>query len=161
MAKISAEFQILFHPDMKMSPKEVALVYTFDGKSYDDYFANKLTDKNWNVSLYDLAEGQKMEFFVRCVFKDGRLLLGRKEGKNYQIQLRANTEQGNYKAQVRLDDSNLVYAGRRCLICDQIIPKDQNMCKTEQCHAVFCPQCNRMLPPYSNFCPWDKISFNI
>jgi hypothetical protein len=160
MGTISAEFQILFHPDMQMSPKEVALVYTFDGKKFEDLYTNRIVDKNWNLVMYDIADGQKMEFFIRCVMKDGRLMIGRKEGKNYQIQLRPNTETGSYKAQVRLTDENMIYAGRRCLVCDQLIPKDQNICKTPQCFASYCPKCNRMLPPHANYCPWDKITFN-
>lgn len=158
---LSAEFQILFHPELKMSPKEVALVYTFDGRSFDEIYANKLTEKNWNVQIFDLKEGQPMEFFVRCIMKDSRMMLGRKEGQNYKITLKDNTDGNKYKAQVRIDETNLVTAGRRCLVCDQVIPKGQNMCKTAQCQAVFCPFCNRMLPPYSNFCPWDQKSFPI
>lgn len=158
---VNAEFQILLHPDLKISPKEIALVYTSDGKKFEELFANKITEKNWNLQIFDMKDGQPMEFFIRCVMKDGRLMIGRKENKNYQITLRPNTEEGKYKAQVRLEESNLSVAGRRCLICDQVIPKSQNMCRTNQCHAVFCPNCNRMLPPYSNFCPWDKKSFPI
>lgn len=159
---MNAEFEVLFHPDMKLQPKEVAILYSSNGgKNFEDNYANRITEKNWNVQIFDLDERLPLEFFVRVVFKDGRLMLAKKEGQNYKIQLRDNTGSGKYKAQVRIEEGNLIFTGRRCLVCDQIIPRDKNICLTEECHAVYCPFCQRMLPPFANFCPWDKKSFPI
>ena len=158
---LSAEFEILFHPDMKLQPKEVALIYSSDGKSWEDYFANRLTEKNWNVTMYDLQVDQQIEFFIRVIVKDGRIMLVRKEGQNYKVKVRDNTSSEKYKAQIRITDDILSHAGRRCLICDQVIPKNKNLCQTDGCSATYCPYCQRMLPPFSNFCPWDKKSFAV
>jgi hypothetical protein len=162
MAPINAEFQILFHPDLPYDPKEVVLLYTLNqGKSFEDYLANKLTVKNWQITIYDLPMEVPFEFFLRILLKDGRIMLGKKENQNWKIGLKDNTNSGMYKAQVRIAEENLISVGRRCLVCDQIIPKDKNICQTPNCAASFCPTCNRMLPPNSNYCPWDKKSFAV
>ena len=154
--KITAEFQILFHPDLADKAKELALLYTTNGgRNWDDYFANRLTDKNWQITMYDLNEGP-IEFFLRIILKDGRIVLGKKDQQNYKVKIRDNSDSNKYKAQIRLTQDNFVPVGRKCLVCEDIIPTGQYICKTPGCHASFCPDCSRMLPPFSNYCPWDK-----
>ena len=158
--KISAEFQILFHPDLNYKPTEVSIVYSLDkGKNWETYLANKATALNWGLSIYDLKPGAGMEFFIRITVDDGRIMLAKKNNKNYKVVLRDNTDQGRYKAQVRITEDLLIPVGRRCLICEEVIRKGRNMCETPGCNAVFCPECNRMLPPFSNYCPWDEKTF--
>jgi hypothetical protein len=155
--KIEAEFQVLLHPDMQIIPKEIALLYSFTGgRNWDDYYANKITAKNWQVNMYDLPTGATMEFFLRLVFKDGRIMTGKKTNANYKINIRDNSDSGKYKAQIRITNENLSSIGRKCLICEQVVAHGTNMCATDQCFAVYCPDCNRMLPPFGNYCPWCK-----
>ena len=159
---INAEFQILFHPQISIKPVEVYLVYTLtNGKNWETYLANKITPLNWGIGIYDLKPGQQLEFFLRVVIDDGRMFLIKKNRQNYKVIVRDNTNQGRYKAQVRVTEDLLMFIGRKCLICDETIPKNKNMCETEGCNAVYCPQCNRMLPPFSNYCPWDKIFIDL
>ncbi len=160
--KISAEFQILFHPDLNLKPTEVSLVYSFNqGRNWDTYLANKATPINWGTSMYDLPIGQQMEFFLRIIVDDGRIMIAKKNDENYKIILRDNTNQGRYKAQIRITSDLLISTGRKCLICENIVKKDRNICETPGCNAVYCPKCNRMLPPHSNYCPWDELTFKL
>jgi hypothetical protein len=70
---IGADFEILFHPDFDLEIKELRLVYSLDyGKTWDDYFANKLAPKKYNLSMYDLPVDQQMEFYLDLTLNDGR-----------------------------------------------------------------------------------------
>ncbi len=160
--KITAEFQILIHPDFPHKPNELTIVYSTDkGKNWETYLANKITPINWGINIYDLEVGKQIEFFIRIVFDDGRLVLAKKNNQNYKVIIRDNSDQNKYKAQIRITEDILVPIGRKCLVCEEIIRKGTNICQTPGCHAVFCPYCNRMLPPFSNYCPWDEKTFKI
>jgi len=157
--KLRAEFEILIHPKLELDLKETILMYSLDeGKSWDDYYGNKLgTAKKWQVTMYDMKEGVNMTFFIRFVQKDGKIFIANKEGKNYHIELRANQNDGSYKAQVRIAKANQV--GKKCIVCETIINKNDNSCPNPECLAVYCPDCSRMLPPLANYCPWCDHQF--
>ncbi|MHA1819068.1 MAG: hypothetical protein ACTSU2_14270 [Promethearchaeota archaeon] len=152
--KIGADLEILFHPDLDIDIKEVRILYSLDnGTTWDDYYANKLNPKKYQISMYDLPLNEPMEFYIEVTLRDGRVLKALKEGKNYRVILN-DKGGGMYKAQVRIKE--LVFSHRICIICESIIKGDGIQCETPGCNATYCPFCNRMLPPHSNYCPWDK-----
>ncbi|MHA1731372.1 MAG: hypothetical protein ACTSU5_05485 [Promethearchaeota archaeon] len=159
MAKmVRGEWEILFHPGLKVNPKEVVFFYTLDGENWDDYYANKLgIPTKWQVAVYDLPEGQELTFFIKDVEKDGRIRVANNEGKNYKVTVKAGEKTGTYRAQVRV--SKLQVTGHVCLLCETAFPSTSNSCPNPGCGAVYCPGCSRMLPPKANFCPWCQIDF--
>ncbi len=87
----------------------MVLLYTLDGgRNWEDIYANRITEKNWNVQIYDMEEEAAFEFFLRIIIKDGRIMLGKKDEQNYKVKIRDNTNNQKYKAQVRITDDNLV-----------------------------------------------------
>ena len=156
--KIRAEFEILIHPNLEIEPMETILMYSMDGgKTWDDYYGNKLgTPKKWQVTMYDVKEKSNMSFFIRLIQKDGKIFIANKDGKNYEIELKRN-QPDHYKAQVRI--AKVTSVGKKCIVCNTVIGKDQNSCPNEGCKASYCPECSRMLPPTSNFCPWCENQF--
>ncbi|MFO8017131.1 MAG: zinc ribbon domain-containing protein [Promethearchaeia archaeon] len=156
--KIRAEFEILIHPKLELKPAETILMYSLDdGDNWDDYYGNKLgTPKKWQVTMYDMPEGESMSFFIRFIQKDGEIFIANKEGKNYNIELRKN-QKDHYKAQIRI--RNVRQIGKKCIVCGTIIGKNKNLCPNEECKATYCPECFRMLPPSSNYCPWCDLQF--
>ncbi|MHA1149313.1 MAG: hypothetical protein ACTSR8_13845 [Promethearchaeota archaeon] len=156
--KIRTEFEILIHPSLDLEPTEVIFMYSFDGgKTWDDYYGNKLgTSKKWQITQYDMKEGAQMTFFIRFIQKDGKIFIANKEGKNYNVELKKN-QPDHYKAQVRI--AKVTQIGKKCIVCETIISKDDNNCPNEECKASYCPDCSRMLPPSSNYCPWCEIQF--
>lgn len=150
--KLGADFELLFHPDLKLSVNEIAMWYSVDsGKTWDDYYANKLSSHKYNIRMFDLPEGKTMEFYVEVALKDGRVMRVTKDGNNYKVKL-VDKGDSMYKAQVRIKDMSFAY--RKCLICESKI--DGIQCQTPECEATYCPICNRMLAPHSNYCPWDN-----
>lgn len=156
--KIRAEFEILIHPKLDLEPSETILMYSLNGgKSWDDYYGNKLgTPKKWQVTMYDIKEKSNMSFFIRFIQKDGKIFIANKDGKNYEIEVKRNQED-YYKAQVRI--AKVIPVGKKCIVCGEIIGKDDNICPNAECYATYCPECSRMLPPTSNYCPWCEIQF--
>ncbi len=156
--KIRAEFEIIIHPNLKLEPAETIFMYSLDGgKTWDDYGGNKLgTPKNWQITMYDIIEGSKMEFFIRFIQKDGQIFIANKDGKNYSIELKLN-QPDHYKAEVRI--AKVISVGRKCIVCGTVINKGENMCLNKECRATYCPKCMRMLPPSSNYCPWCQLQF--
>lgn len=157
--KIRAEFEILIHPKIELEPSETIFMYSLDGgKNWDDYYGNKLgTPKKWQVTMYDVKEDTDMTFFIRFIQKDGKIFIANKEGKNYQITVTRNQSDKSYKAQVRITKAQEI--GKKCIVCETIINRNENMCPNEECKATYCPECSRMLPPSSNFCPWCELQF--
>lgn len=155
---IKAEFDVIIHPDLNLEPNELVFMYSIDGgKSWDDYYGNKLgTIKNWNVTIFDLFVDQEISFFIRFIEKSGKIHIANKEGKNYNVTLREN-QPDSYKAQVRI--KNVTEVGMKCIICGTVLNKSQSTCPNQECGATFCPHCNRMLPPSSNYCPWCTKEF--
>ena len=152
---INVELEVLIHPKLELKITELALLYRTDKESsFDDYYANKLNPKKWNIKMYDIPMNVRMEFYLRFTMNDGSIILGKKDGKNYAIQPRDNAD-GEYKAQIRITEDRLMEVGRKCLVCEELLRKGTNIC--EKCSATFCPSCTRMLPPGSNYCPWDDI----
>ncbi|MHA1340390.1 MAG: hypothetical protein ACTSRZ_09280 [Promethearchaeota archaeon] len=152
--KINADFEILFHPDLDIEIKEVRFLYSLDeGKSWDDYYANKLGKKRYNITIYDLPEDNSFYFYIEVFLKDGRVMVAKKSNDYYKTTL-VDKGEGVYKAQVRIKDLSFGY--RICLICEKRIPGDGIQCATLECEATYCPFCNRMLLPHSNYCPWDQ-----
>lgn len=135
-------------------------MYSLDGgKTWDDYYGNKLgTAKNWQVTQYDMKEGAEMTFFIRFIQKDGSIFIANKDGKNYQVTLKKN-QPDHYKAQVRIGPKAVTQIGKKCIVCDTLINRGQNNCPNPECGATYCPDCSRMLPPSSNYCPWCKQQF--
>lgn len=156
--KIRAEFEILIYPKLDLKPAETILMYKLDdGENWDDYFGNKLgTPKKWQITMYDMPEGSEMTFFIRFIQKDGKIFIANKEGENYHVELRKN-KKDHYKAQIRIRNANLV--GKKCIVCGTVIGKHDNICPNKECNATYCPDCSRMLPPLSNYCPWCNIQF--
>lgn len=156
--KIRTEFEILIHPDLDLEPADLIFMYSLDGgKTWDDYYGNKLgTPKKWQITQYDMKEGSQMTFFIRFIQKDGKIFIANKEGKNYNVELTLN-QPDHYKAQVRI--AKATFIGKKCIICGNILKKDENMCSNTECSAAYCPKCNRMLPPSSNYCPWCELQF--
>ncbi|MHA1282824.1 MAG: hypothetical protein ACTSQP_10000 [Promethearchaeota archaeon] len=156
--KIRTEFEILIHPNLDLEPIEVIFMYSLDGgKTWDDYYGNKLgTPKKWQVTQYDMKEGSEMTFFIRFIQKDGKIFIANKDGQNYKVILKRN-QPDHYKAQVRI--AKVIQIGKKCIVCDTLINKNENICPNPECGATYCPKCSRMLPPSSNYCPWCKIQF--
>jgi len=156
--KIRAEFEILIHPNLELEPLETVFMYSLDGgKTWDDYYGNKLgTSKNWQITMYDIKEGSNLTFFIRFIQKDGQIFIANKEGKNYNIELKKN-QPDHYKAQVRI--AKVTSIGKKCIICETLINKNENSCPNEECLASYCPECSRMLPPSANYCPWCSLQF--
>jgi hypothetical protein len=151
---IDAEFEILIHPELPLDIKELELNYALNGRNdYQDYLTNKINEKKYSVTIYDLPSGADMDFYLRFIKKEGDILLGKKDNKNYRVQIRDNAE-GKYKAQIRITEENLIEVGRQCLVCNEVLRKGTHSC--EKCEANYCPQCTRMLPPKKNYCPWCK-----
>jgi hypothetical protein len=150
---INADFEILFHPDLDFDIKEVKMMFSVDnGKSWDDYIANKLAVKKYQATMYDLPSNEFMDFYVDILLTDGRVMKAVKDNQNYRVQL-IDKGEGSYKAQVRIKD--ILPSHRICLVCDNHIAANSIQCETKECEATYCPLCNRMLPPHSNYCPWD------
>ena len=152
---INADFEILLHPDLVLEISGVTLWYTV-GKNWDDYYANKI-NKKYQLTIYDLPEEGMMEFYIEISLKDGRVMKASKGGDNYKVKL-VDKGGGVYKAQVRVKELNFSY--RQCLICESKIPSPGIQCETKECEATYCPNCNRILPPHSNYCPWDQKLIN-
>lgn len=154
--KIRAEFEILIHPSLELDPAEVIFMYKFgSSQDWDDYYGNKLgTSKEWQVTMYDVEEGSNMTFFIRFVQKDGKIFIANKDGQNYQVEIKKN-QPDHYKAQVRI--AKVTPVGKKCIVCGTVIGGKENFC--QQCEATYCPECSRMLPPLSNYCPWCKVQF--
>jgi hypothetical protein len=151
---IGADFEILFHPDVDLEVKEIRLVYSLDyGKTWDDYFANKLAPKKYNLTMYDLPIDQPMEFYLEVYLNDGRVEKVLKDGNNYKVTI-VDKGEGSYKAQIRIKDTT--FSHRVCIICGSLIKGKGIQCPTPDCEATYCPICNRLLPPHSNYCPWDE-----
>jgi RNA polymerase subunit RPABC4/transcription elongation factor Spt4 len=156
-SQIKGSWEILIHPDLLLQPKEVTLLYRIGGGQFDDYFANKLEkETHWQVDIYDLPENAELEFFLKFFDKDGRMYIANKEGQNYKVTLTAGQD-GTYRARVKV--TSIVDIGHRCLLCDTQFARGKNACP--KCGAVFCPDCHRMLPPKSNFCPWCEKEFPV
>ncbi|MBD3350583.1 MAG: hypothetical protein GF364_03755 [Candidatus Lokiarchaeota archaeon] len=150
--KITADIEILFHPDLSLDIKEIRLLYSLDGgKAWDDYYANKLSGDKYNITMYDMPENAQIEFYIEILLKDGRVMKAQKKTDNYKTRLLDQGE-GVYKAQVRIREVRQTH--RKCIICGSLIQGIQ--CTTPECEATYCPICNRLLPPHSNYCPWDK-----
>jgi hypothetical protein len=155
---IPIELEILIHPDLELDVKELEIEYSLDDTNdFIPYTANKVNDKKYLITLYDIPSGSAMEFYLRFIKKDGELVLGKKEENNYKVQIRENAE-GKYKAQIRITEQNLVEVGRKCLVCSEVLKKGKHVCS--KCNANYCPKCTRMLPPNKNFCPWCKIKLD-
>jgi hypothetical protein len=156
--KIRAEFEIIIHPKLELEPTETIFMYSLDGgKTWDDYYGNKLgTSKSWQITMYDMKEGANMTFFIRFIQKDGKIFIANKEGENYKIELKLN-QPDHYKAQVRIAKVSMI--GKKCIVCEAIINKNENKCPNLDCLASYCPDCSRMLPPSANYCPWCKLQF--
>jgi hypothetical protein len=152
---IEAEFEILIHPDLPLEVKEVEFNYALSGRSdYQDYLANKVNEKKYVVTIYDLPLNAEMDFYIKFIKKDGEIILGKKENKNYRVQIKDNAE-GKYKAQIRITEQNLMEVGRKCLVCGEVLKKGTHIC--QKCDANYCPKCTRMLPPRKDYCPWCKM----
>ncbi|HMF33431.1 MAG TPA: zinc ribbon domain-containing protein [Candidatus Lokiarchaeia archaeon] len=154
---LKGSWEILIHPDLKIQPKEVALLWRQGDAPFDDYLANKLgTETHWQVDIYDLPENEEIEFFLKFFDKDGCIYIANKDGENYRVMLKPGQD-GTYRARVKV--TNIVDVGSRCLLCESQFPRGTNACP--KCGAVYCPTCHRMLPPKSNYCPWEDLTFEI
>ncbi|GAB4305732.1 MAG: hypothetical protein Kow0069_01920 [Promethearchaeota archaeon] len=154
---IRGDWDIRFHPGLKVNPKEVVFMYSLDGKNWDDYYANRLgVPTHWQVTVYDLPVGQKLWFFLQVHEKDGRIRVANKDGDNYEVTVNPG-KTGAYRAEVRV--SKLVVVGRICLLCETRFGRQANACPNPGCGATYCPTCSRMLPPKANFCPWCQQDF--
>jgi len=137
------------------SPSTKWLTSLDEGKNWDDYYANLISKNSYKIVIYDLPENNPFYFYIEVFLKDGRVMAAKKDGDYYKTIL-VNKGDGTYKAQVRIKDLNFNY--RICLICEKRIPGEGIQCTTLECEATYCPFCNRMLLPHSNYCPWDKKS---
>ena len=150
---IDAEFEILIHPELPLDIKELELNYALNGRNdYQDYLTNKINEKKYSVTIM-ICPRCRYGLLSTLHQKEGDILLGKKDNKNYRVQIRDNAE-GKYKAQIRITEENLIEVGRQCLVCNEVLRKGTHSC--EKCEANYCPQCTRMLPPKKNYCPWCK-----